>query len=47
MLMGEFGSLFPASGMTISDDGKQVPAGININTGEMKRDVDIAIEVSP
>lgn len=47
MIMGKFGSAFPMSGMAVSDNGKQVPAGINVNTGEMKRDVDIAIEVSP
>ncbi len=47
MAMGKFGSAVPMSGMTLSDDGKQVPAGINVNTGEMNSEVDIVIEVSP
>ncbi len=47
MAMGKFGSALPMSGMTLSADGKQVPAGINVNSGEMNREVDIIIEVSP
>ena len=47
MIMGKFGSVFPTSGMTVSDDGKQVPPGINVNTVEMNSEVDITIEMSP
>jgi hypothetical protein len=41
MVMGEFGSLFPMSGMIISDNDKETPDGILVETGEIKKKVDI------
>lgn len=43
MLMGAFGSVFPASGMTVSVDGKESETGVIVVTGEIKKKVDIRL----
>jgi hypothetical protein len=45
MVMGDFGAVFPASGMTVSNDGKESSAGLTVKTGEIKKIIDIKLPV--
>ncbi len=46
MIMGKFGSLFPVTGMTITDDGKDVSGKVLVNNGEVNDNVDLKILIS-
>ncbi len=43
-VMGAFGSVFPGTGMTITDDGSEVSESISVDTGAVNSNVDIVIK---
>lgn len=47
MIMGEFGSAFAASGMIISDNGKEADGSIIVETGKINKQVDIKVMILP